>query len=325
MMPGRTLHRLAARMCSAKTLERMVEPAIADLQKEYAEAGATDHTRRIWTVITGYAAILKVIAMCALRVSDATDDEWRAIVGVLAWSAAMFLVVAVLLILLPFASFDDRIRSWYAAATLVPQAVPLAIPIAVAFGLALGLRARTTVSVAKIMLVCALAASLSSFATLAWVMPASNQAFREMTLREELKASGDVETFKPPPKAYNEMSLTELRREIAQLSARDEPGRARQYAHRFHLRFSLAAATLALAIFLLAAPVNHRALRTLIAFAACLAYWALIYTGEALSVYRPAIPAFVGAWLPNIVFAASAILIVSSRSSRLRGLLSPAK
>ena len=38
MMPGRTLHRLAARLCSAKTLERIVEPAIADLQKEYADA-----------------------------------------------------------------------------------------------------------------------------------------------------------------------------------------------------------------------------------------------------------------------------------------------
>ena len=36
MIPGRALHRLAARLCSAKTLERVVEPAIADLQKEYA-------------------------------------------------------------------------------------------------------------------------------------------------------------------------------------------------------------------------------------------------------------------------------------------------
>ena len=38
MMPGRTLHRLATHICSAKTLERIVEPAIADLQKEFAAA-----------------------------------------------------------------------------------------------------------------------------------------------------------------------------------------------------------------------------------------------------------------------------------------------
>ena len=39
MIPGRLLHRLAARLCSAQTLERVVEPAIADLQKEYAGRG----------------------------------------------------------------------------------------------------------------------------------------------------------------------------------------------------------------------------------------------------------------------------------------------
>ena len=38
MIPGRILHRLAAAVCSAKTLERVVEPAIADLQKEHAQA-----------------------------------------------------------------------------------------------------------------------------------------------------------------------------------------------------------------------------------------------------------------------------------------------
>jgi hypothetical protein len=37
MIPGQTLHRFAARLCCAKMLERVVEPAIADLQKEYAD------------------------------------------------------------------------------------------------------------------------------------------------------------------------------------------------------------------------------------------------------------------------------------------------
>ena len=51
-----------------ETLERVVEPAIADLQKEYAQP-------RTSTAVTfsrtgsGYVAILKVIAMCALNVS----------------------------------------------------------------------------------------------------------------------------------------------------------------------------------------------------------------------------------------------------------------
>jgi hypothetical protein len=37
MMPGRTLHRLATLICDAKSLGRVVEPAIADLQKEHAQ------------------------------------------------------------------------------------------------------------------------------------------------------------------------------------------------------------------------------------------------------------------------------------------------
>ena len=64
-IPGRGLHHLAARVCSPKTLERIVEPAIADLQTEYAQA-RTSSAGRARALITGYTAILQVIAMCAL-------------------------------------------------------------------------------------------------------------------------------------------------------------------------------------------------------------------------------------------------------------------
>ena len=60
-------------------------------------------------------------------------------------------------------------------------------------------------------------------------------------------------------------------------------------------------------------------LRGVFAFLMCLEYWALLYTGEFLGVHERAIPASVAAWLPNIVFVAAAVLIASSRSSRLRG------
>ena len=71
MIPGRMLHRLAARICSAKTLERVVEPAIADLQKEYAarcakSRDASDVHRVLhWP---GYppADSPRLIAICAL-------------------------------------------------------------------------------------------------------------------------------------------------------------------------------------------------------------------------------------------------------------------
>ena len=93
MIPGVALHRLAAHICSAKTLERVVEPAIADLQKEYCGAG--DLRARVRILLAGYVAILKVIAMCALSVSLESADERRAVARTLAWSVTMVVITTV--------------------------------------------------------------------------------------------------------------------------------------------------------------------------------------------------------------------------------------
>jgi lipopolysaccharide export LptBFGC system permease protein LptF len=66
---------------------------------------------------------------------------------------------------------------------------------------------------------------------------------------------------------------------------------------------------------LLAAPVNHRGLRSLLAFLACVAYWALIFVGESgnrLGYLSPPL----GAWLPNLALGGLAGLIAASRVSR---------
>ena len=98
MMPGTTLHRLAAHLCSAKTLERVVEPAIADLQKEYA-ASSGRAWQRGWILLSGYSAILKVIAICAMSVSTTDEDERRALSRTLAWSVGWIAAISALLIL----------------------------------------------------------------------------------------------------------------------------------------------------------------------------------------------------------------------------------
>ena len=85
MIPGRALHRLAAGVCSAKMLEHVVEPAIADLQKEYRSGSARHSFRRAWILLAGYCAILKVIAICGLSVSIETDEERRTLESTLVW------------------------------------------------------------------------------------------------------------------------------------------------------------------------------------------------------------------------------------------------
>jgi Lipopolysaccharide export system permease LptF/LptG len=323
MIPGRTLHLFAVHICSDKTLERVVQPAIADLQKEYAGAGSA--SRRVWALLAGYVAILKVMALCAVSVSGTSPDDWGAIVRTMMWSLALIVAVSGLLMLPPLAQFPEvRLSSLFLVA-LIPQAVPLAIPIGFTFGIAFGLAGRAvTRDMVKVVLLVGCVASIASFVTLAWVMPSANQAYRE-SVAQALGHSGQL------MKSASEMTLSELDREAAIATAVRNPRRADDYAWSFHLRFALSAASVVLAAFLFATAGRGAALRGLLAFAVCVGYWALIYIGQGFAVYSPlaptvarTVPPFIGAWLPNIVIGAFAIFVASSRSSRLRGSLDPA-
>ena len=312
MMPGHILHWLAACVCSARTLERVVEPAIADLQHEYQDADASRMWRRGWILIAGYSAILKTIAICALSVSVAATDERRALIGTLIWSCLIIVAATGLLLLPPLSIVEGNVSSEYLI-QLLPQAVPLAIPIGVAFGIAFGMAGQTaTRSVTKVILLSAVFASLVSFMTLAWAMPAGNQAYRESVARA-LGHSG------PLTKGFSEMTLSELHREAVVAASAGNVHLANQYAWAFHLRFALAAASLVLAGFVVVIRSRRMVLRGIGALVLCLVYWALIFTGESLSVYRTVVPAFAGAWLPNLVMSGLAMFIASSSSSRLRG------
>src|SRR6185503_5559849 len=61
--PGSRLRSLARRMCSQSTMDRLIDPVIADLQCEYAQA-IRDHRRwrRRWILLRGYLAFWKAVA-----------------------------------------------------------------------------------------------------------------------------------------------------------------------------------------------------------------------------------------------------------------------
>ena len=64
--PGDRLRRVAARFCSRSAMERLIDPAVADLQAEYQAAVQTGSAwTRVWTLLRGYTACLKVITLCA--------------------------------------------------------------------------------------------------------------------------------------------------------------------------------------------------------------------------------------------------------------------
>jgi putative ABC transport system permease protein len=62
--PGTRLRALAARLCAAITMERLVDPAIADLQAEYEEASHTGPGwRRRWIWMRGHIAFFTMIVV----------------------------------------------------------------------------------------------------------------------------------------------------------------------------------------------------------------------------------------------------------------------
>ena len=138
MIPGRALHRLAACICCAKTLEHVVEPAIADLQKEYASAPSEcvrvqGSAGRLCRDYQGDGD-LRAPPVCSQppRIATRSAGRSRGRSAVSLQSTACSSCAALL-------SRRQSITRWFAATTLVPQAVPLAIPIGIVFGIAFGL------------------------------------------------------------------------------------------------------------------------------------------------------------------------------------------
>jgi putative ABC transport system permease protein len=63
-LPGTRLRALAARLCAATTMERLIDPAIADLQAEYEEASRTrPGWRRRWIWMRGHIAFFTMIVV----------------------------------------------------------------------------------------------------------------------------------------------------------------------------------------------------------------------------------------------------------------------
>ena len=319
IVPGRTLHRLAARLCSTQSLERVIEPAIADLQTEYRGRLAHGVVAGGCVLLAGYSAILKVIAICALRMLMPTIEERSAVVRTLKWSLSLIVVVTGALILPPLLALDRSAISLVAFAYFMPQAVPLAIPIGVAFGIALGLaNSVSTRATARAVLLSATVAASASCVTMVWVMPTSNQSYRE-ELARNIGVSG------PLTEGYAEMSLSELRRAGVVAAAAGDRRAAEESAWFLHTRFALAAAAIAISAFLLTIGVRRAGLRMLVAAFTCFGYWALLHAGEWLAVTTRTISASAGAWLPNILFVSAALLIASTRSSSPRAPLKPAR
>ena len=167
-LAGNRLRALAVRILDQRTMERVVDPFLADLELEYTDA---IHHGRLWMsrwiLILGHFAFLKTIAMCqtgvGMRVSQAwTLEDREALSRALKFSAVAGMVATFALAVPPFTNPHVGVFHPRMFVYVVPQAVVLAVPIGFTLGVFLGLGGRTFssridrggVGVCNLLLVC---------------------------------------------------------------------------------------------------------------------------------------------------------------------------
>jgi hypothetical protein len=305
-LPGVTLRAIASRLLCEQTMERVVDPLIADLQMEHAEANREGQVwKGRWVRLIAGFALLQVIVLCGgssfLSLEEGTIGEHRAIIRTNAFSTAAMCVVAVLMIAPFWGALGTAVRSQRVPMFmyLIPQALPIAIPIGLTIGILFGFRGRILSGRStRLVLTMAGAWSMVSFAILAWLLPAANQSFRELSAR----AHGITRLAK----GMNEMTLAELGGQIEWYRGTAMAGSRfwGELTFSYHMRYSLACASAVLALFAVAVLARRPSARWtlgLAAFSACFAYYALLFLGRSAAL-SGSVPASAGAWLPNVVF-----------------------
>jgi hypothetical protein len=319
--PGARLRALAAGLCCAQTMERLVDPTLADLQAEYENAVSGNRrweSRRV--LVLGHIALIQVLtvhggmrAMGILRHS--TSEDRRTLIRTLG-ASAVIMIVGTLVLMVPFLKFVSRSRpdSAELALYVIPQALPLSIPIGLTFGILWGLgRMSASRRTRTVVLLLAFGASVASFTMLAWVMPISQQAFRVST------------TGGPLPKGEHELTIGELRqrleagtRQLPAVAALSDPP---SLALNYHARWAIGSAPFVLAVFAVAFTSRRqwsRMMPFLVGGLMICAYYVIMYSARALGLDRTISP-FAAAWAPNTAFLMLSLAITKFSSWQMNG------
>lgn len=312
--PGQWLQAAARRVCAKRTMERLIDPIVADLQAEHEDAARAGRRWRAgWISASGYAAFWK--AVCLHTVESGSRALWKGIAAdgsslgrIVVYSLSIFLSLTLLLTLPPMINFYSRLQHLKLTLLLVPEAVPLSIPIALSMGIAWsGYATRRIRGVVAL----AVVATLLTFVGMA-MRPVANQAF-DVAMAEELRSRGRTYSMQHGP---SDLSLSELVRGSKSYDVAGFPEKARQFRRTYHIRFAIPAATFVLGLLAvgLCGTVRRRGVRGLALVVAVAAYWLSL----ALSELKPStvlLSPIVWIWAPNVLFTAVSLVLLKISSS----------
>lgn len=318
-LPGRGTRRVAARLLTATTMSRIVDPVIADWQSEYT---AAVHQRRIWRRRwirwSGFALLFKALAIygCSTLAEPGRawpEEERQVLRRVVVTTGLATVAATVFFVWRPYyvhlASGGNVVLLLY----LLPQALPVAAPLGLMVGILYGWRTRQpSKRLRNVVAILAGTTCLLSLVTLDRLVPDANQAFRTEVFKTLLAQSPNRTTGEAPSLARGvaELTLSGIRAQLVEMRSQGLSERARTLAAAYHQRIALAFVPLPLAILALAV-VRRRQFGALRLAAMGVGSVALFFMAMSVAntLARGSDVAFLLVWLPHIGFLIAAALL----------------
>jgi lipopolysaccharide export LptBFGC system permease protein LptF len=320
-VPGTVVRRLLSAVCSPDTVMRIVEPVLADWQVE--AAGARSGLTLAWLRCRWLLALVSALALDAVR-GPTSADERRYANRV--WGAMMVGCLAVVALgLASSISVAIQTARLGGRPALAVELLALLLPACLSSGLPCGVllgalswpgAGRTR---RRSLIFASVCAAVVTLALLAFVVPSSNQRYRELSYRA---VTANAHAFVAP--GEREMSFGELRRLEAWYRLDGRLEHAAVYAVARQQRLALAAACL-FAGWCLGALAGTRVsrawwLRVPVAASVALAWLGLFSWGSVL-VTRLTVDSAWTVWLPNLLLGAGAVAV--HMAGHRRGLEAP--
>jgi lipopolysaccharide export LptBFGC system permease protein LptF len=152
----------------------------------------------------------------------------------------------------------------------------------------------------------------------AWILPSSNLAFRELAYTRASAES--TEPLSPPRKGLPELTWSELRARIAESHPESSVSRAAQF--QYHLLAAVSAMPMACALLAvtLSMGVSRRLIGTVVGVSAIVGLYVVLWSGRS-AAHTGFLPPGVAAWLPNLVAVMFASALGLRNASRRRVLI----
>jgi hypothetical protein len=295
--PGARLRSWATRLLDPSTMERLIDPMIADLQCEHAEAVRHGRLWRArWVRVVSGIAFCKVAAL-AVFASDRHAAR-AIIVGLSTATLLTALAICVVLANTP-ATIDTRGNMVWLILYLVPQAFAISVPVCMALGLFVWIRGEgADPSTRRTVFWLTGLAVMLAVANTGWITPAANIAYRNVV--------GRGATFR----GANELTFVELGRRVYQGSPRTALDGPLPMAFWLNARLALTIAPILLCALALAGATTLRrrsgvviVWTTVAVFAGCY----LLFPADDIAILMRWVPAAAIAWIPNLIVALATV------------------